>query len=1090
MKDNLFQRIFARKSHESLPRARRLSLESLENRELLNVDWGGLGAETTVEYEAGSSSSYTVDLQDSPDYCHIGDFDGDKISELATVDFSEQTITIYSNKSGAFTVANVQKWDAVNASSADLNAVVADDFDGDGRQELLLVSSSALDLKATLYKWNVASKSFEQSSQTVLSVSSLLGANSGCFLDVSATTISDSNGVSLVVQVEGLDFSTGQFTKTAVYSGFGSSSFGKSASIKSAVVGDLLGSTTIDGTDYLVLKQTSSSANKLVLTSLGATVKNYVYDLSGYGTVTFDWVVEQDGFLVVGAQNNGSSGLITIKSTTPVDGADATLLGNWVACDDLKFNYSSVAAIGNIGGDSSPEVFVANGTTYVFYSGKVSDSCQYEFTHSGIVVTSPEYSSVFVGDVDKDSKTEALLVGSEGLYVADVDASGKMGEASLSYRFNQPVKKAVFGDFNADGLTDFAVQYKANVGSSLQVFQQLSDGSFVAIASQSISGTLIDVGVGKFTQTSVDEIVVLAKTGVGGKAKTSVYTYKLKTSGSSSLTQTYTFGDSTIIGSSISVGSVYGGNLDDAVVVNSTQDTITILKNSGSSFQATTVTTNFNNTTQKLAPVSVAIGDFNGDGLNDVAALNSSAGSNYANVVYYLRTADGVAAKPTGMVSVNGTTAVDGLVSCDFNNDGYADLALVKKLTNGSSAVSVLAGNGTSTVFDSAIDYAAGLDPSSSFGVALARVDSGNVSNDFVWAQGKKVGVFLNSDASVASGSIQILCQSLSSESGNSLATALETQRAWIDEWSYFYMDVWASTGSSDVVTKLTATLDYNSNYFMLGGVVGSDGYNVESKDDGSSITLTAEGNAVADAEGWTLVARVKFVPAGSVSGATKTQKAGVPVPSDGVFTSVVSGFDAQKNKQSVNGGGVDSVTSPSSISLYPFVYDIDDNGDCSSVDYSTFLSYYGVGDVSQISVSKCRLFDCDGKNGINSVDYSTFLQYYGRSSTQARDSVYVSDPGNRVKVAQTSQISKDAFDAAFVAEAAFEEEVEIVDEVVNSFVADSAPLISTNDVVDNENVQDSSEVVYGPVFLPAFSSMTSADELEFGVDVDLNVVW
>ncbi len=1089
MKDNLFQRIFARKSYESLPRARRLSLESLENRELLNVDWGGFGAETVVEYESGSSSSYSVELKNSVDYSCLADFDGNKTLELATVDFSEQTLTVYSNNSGAFSVLKTQELKTINASSADLNAFVSGDFDDDGCDELLLVSSNGFDLTTTLYNWNVASKSFEQSSQSTLSVSQLFDPNMGCLLDVSATAISDANGLSVVVQVEGLDFSSGQFTKTAVYSGFGTGSFGKSASVKSAISGVLMGSTTIDGTDYLVLKQTSKSANTLVLASLGSTISTYAYDLSAYGTVTFDWVVEQDGFLVVGAQNNGSSGLITIKATTPVDGADVSQLGNWVPCDGLKLNFSSVAAMGNIGGDSSPEIFVANGAAYVFYSGKASASSQYEFSDSGVVVTSPEYSSVFVGDVDKDDKTEALLVGVEGLYVADVDDSGAFGKASLSYRFNQPVNKAAFGDFNGDGLTDFAVQYKANVGSSLQVFQQLSDGSFVAIASQSINGTLIDVEVGKFTQTSVDEIAVLARTGVSGKAKTSVYTYKLKTSGSSSLTQTRTFGDSTIVGSSISVGSIYGSALDDVVVVNSTQDSITLLKNTGSSFSSTTVSTNYNNTTQKLAPNSVAIGDFNGDGLNDVAALNSSAGSNYANVVYFLRSDDGFGSKPSGMISVNGATAVDGLVSSDFNSDGYADLAFVKKQTNGSSALSVLMGDGSASVFDSVIDKAASLDPESSFGVALARVDSGNVSSDFVWTQGKKVGVFLNNDSTSASGAIQILCQSLSSEAGDSLENALASQRDWIDEWSYFYMDVWASTGASDSVTKLTASLDYNSNYFALGEIVAAAGYSVVSQDDGASITLTAEGSGDADAQGWTLVARMKFVPAGSVSNATKAQKAGVPVPADGVFTSVVSGFDARISAQSVNGSAVDSVTAPSSISLYPVIYDIDDNGECASNDYNTLLSCYGVKDVATISNPKFRLLDVDGKNGINSNDYNDFLQYYGYKSAQVRDAAYKANPINRVRVAQTSKISDDAFENAFVAEIASVEAVEIADVV--ELVANSIVSTPTKGLGEKSDVQSSSDAVYGPAFVsPNLSDELDLNALDLNVDVDLNVAW
>jgi len=1086
MKDNLFQRIFARKSYESLPRTRRLSLESLENRELLNVDWGGFGAETVSEYTASSSSSYTVDLQSAADYCCLGDFNGDKTNELVAFNYSEQTATLYSNKSGAFSVTKSQKLDAIEIEG--YNAIVANDFDGDGAKDVLVVSSNGMDLTATLYKWNASSKSFVQGAESELNVSSFFSSGAGLLLDVSATTIQNGNALDLVVQVQGLDFSSDMFTKTAVYSGIGTGSFGADASIKSAVVGELMGSTKIDGVDYLLLKQSSKTANTLVLGSLGSTYSSYSYDLSGYGNVTFNWVVEQDGFLVVGAQNNGASGLITIKSTTPIDGTDASTLGTWVKCDSLNLNHRSVAAIGNVGGDSSPEVFVANGSTYAFYSGKVSESYQYEFSISEAVVTSPEYLSVFVGDVDGDPKTanQALLAGAEGLYVADVDDSGKLGDAALSYKFTQPIQKAVFGDFNGDGLTDFAVQYKANVGLALQVFQQLSDGSFVAIASRSV-GTLLDVGVGRFSQTSVDELVVLAKTGSSSKPKTSVYTYRLSSTGSSSLVEGYNFGDSTIDGASITVGSVYGNAYDDVVIVNTSQDTISVLKNTGSRFSATTVSTNFNDSAYELAPNSVAIGDFNGDGLNDVAALNSSAGSNYANVVYYLRSEGGIGSKPSGMISVNGTTAVDDLRASDFNSDGYADLAFVKKSTSGSS-LSVLMGNGSSSVFDSAIDKSISLDPESDFGTTLARVDSGNLSADFVWAQGKKVGVLLNNDTTAASGEIRILCRSLSSEVVDSMAEALASQREWIDEWSYFYMDVWASTCSSDAVTELTASLEYNSNYFALGGVVAAEGYVVESTDSGSSITVSAEGSAAADDEGWTFVARVKFVPAGSLKNATEAQKAGVPIPSDGVFASVDSGFGAQTNAQSLNGSAVDSVETPA-ISLFPFVYDIDDNGVCDTSDFSDFKRYFGVKNLEAISGTKYVLFDYDGNGKIDLSDFSEFKKYFGRKSTQVRNFAYASEePGNpsnptsRIKVSQTSSL----FDDAFVADVAAVESVEIAK--IADVVADS--VLSTSDVAEKANDQSSSDSVYKRAFLPAFSTLGAADELDVDVDVDLNVAW
>ncbi|MBQ9127871.1 MAG: hypothetical protein IJY15_08965 [Thermoguttaceae bacterium] len=97
MKKDLFQRIFERKNLGSKPSARRLSLEALENRELLNADWGGFAPEKTTEF-ASTSAEYSVDFSErAPNFCELTDLNADGVDELLTINYSGKTLDVYSN---------------------------------------------------------------------------------------------------------------------------------------------------------------------------------------------------------------------------------------------------------------------------------------------------------------------------------------------------------------------------------------------------------------------------------------------------------------------------------------------------------------------------------------------------------------------------------------------------------------------------------------------------------------------------------------------------------------------------------------------------------------------------------------------------------------------------------------------------------------------------------------------------------------------------------------------------------------------------------------------------------------------------------
>ncbi len=124
-------------------------------------------------------------------------------------------------------------------------------------------------------------------------------------------------------------------------------------------------------------------------------------------------------------------------------------------------------------------------------------------------------------------------------------------------------------------------------------------------------------------------------------------------------------------------------------------------------------------------------GDFNGDGKTDLAVL-SYDGSSISYITTLLGNGDGTFGTPqTGQAynqgSVGGDVILGNMVAADFNGDGKMDLAIVGDYVN-SGGVTILRGNGDGTF------TAAGpnLDPSADFGVIATGDFNGDGIPDLV----------------------------------------------------------------------------------------------------------------------------------------------------------------------------------------------------------------------------------------------------------------------------------------------------------------------------------------------------------------------
>ena len=311
------------------------------------------------------------------------------------------------------------------------------------------------------------------------------------------------------------------------------------------------------------------------------------------------------------------------------------------------------------------------------------------------------------------------------LPIINPTSSVGFGLASSPSTGFEPLSVAV-GDFNGDGNLDLAV---ANAGNNtVSILLGDGTGNFI-LASSPIVGTGPDsVAVGDFNGDGKLDLAVANNT---SNFSNTVSILLGDGTGNFTLTASPAAGDLPV---SVAVGDFNGdGNLDLAVVDycgplgfcgNSPSLVFILLGDGTGNFTVASSPATGN------GPTSVAVGDFNGDGNLDLAVANG--GSNTVSVLL----GDGTG-NFTPASSPSAGDNPSSVAAGDFNGDGNLDLAVTDSLSN---TVSILLGDGTGN-FTLASSPAVGSEP---YSVAIGDFNGdGNLDLAMANAGSNTVSVLL-----------------------------------------------------------------------------------------------------------------------------------------------------------------------------------------------------------------------------------------------------------------------------------------------------------------------------------------------------------
>lgn len=490
----------------------------------------------------------------------------------------------------------------------------------------------------------------------------------------------------------------------------------------------------------------------------------------------------------------------------------SVLLGNPDGSFAPKVDYSlgsltpSCMTVGDFNGDGNPDLVVGGSATqYTIEILLGKGDGTFQTPTSFQMASANSLLGVATGDFNHDGKADLAVAGSDfnGQSVMILLGNGD-GTFQPAVDYATGGSQSITSrDFNNDGNLDLAVggTYSGTQGE-VSVLLGNGDGTFAAYVPISVPGNGgVRIAAGDLNGDKKLDLVAASSNNTQGGISVALGngdgTFQTPVSYPEALP-----GQTT---ESVAVADFDGDGIPDVAAANNGGDDVSVFKGNGDGTFQTQV-----HYGAGLYPEAVVVGDFNSDGHPDLAV---SGGSQNGYVTVLLGMGGGSFTSSKGYATV--ATPAYGSLASDFNGDGNLDLVGVGFATTGS--VSVLLGKGDGT-FQNHIDTAVGPYPTyaaagdfnhdGKLDLVVSNEDATQTADRLSILLGNGDGTFVDSnDMPIASLAGNIVVADFNNDGNRDFATIQQLSTS---------ASVFLGNGNGTFATPIQVPLSTSDSYRML----------------------------------------------------------------------------------------------------------------------------------------------------------------------------------------------------------------------------------------------------------------------------------